>query len=198
MMRPRQIALNVLAGALMLVFSYGCQYGDVDQGRVVAFDKEKGEVTIIRDVKHDAQNPEYTHLPPVVYKVPKDPKEMGPEPTPGYRIRLDTNNRQVKIFDPAEQGFKIIDYTLIDEKDNVGKNDPLVAGKNFPIVDREKKTITMYSSRQKVLLTFSLPDEYFALPDKTWVAGDEVRIYFEEEGQAHRLMNVTKTDIYKK
>lgn len=197
-MIPRKYVLNVLAGVLMLVFASGCQYGDVDQGRTVAFDKEKGLVTIIRDVKHDTLHPEYTHLPPVVYKIPKDPKEMGPEPVPGHRIMLDTNNRRVKIFDPVEQNFRIIDYTLIDQKDNVRPNDPLVAGKTFPIIDREKKTITIYSSRQRVLVTFSLPDEYFELPDITWVAGDELRIYFEEEGQAHRLMNVTKTDIYKK
>jgi hypothetical protein len=48
------------------------------------------------------------------------------------------------------------------------------------------------------LTTFSVPDEYFALPVGAWDAGDEVRIYYKEAGKARRLMNITKTDIFKK
>jgi len=48
------------------------------------------------------------------------------------------------------------------------------------------------------LTTFSLPDEYFGLPDSTWDAGDEVRVYYKLEGKAARFMNISKTDIYKK
>ena len=70
--------------------------------------------------------------------------------------------------------------------------------KKFPVVDREKKTITVYSKRQQILTTLTLPEEYFALPDYTWDAGDEVRIYYKEEGKAQRFMNITKTDIFKK
>lgn len=70
--------------------------------------------------------------------------------------------------------------------------------KSFPVVDREKKAITVYSKRQKILTTFSVPDEYFALPDNTWDSGDEVRIYYKEEGKARRFMNLSKTDIFKK
>ena len=77
-------------------------------------------------------------------------------------------------------------------------DDPLVKGKKFPMVDKEKKAITLYSKRQKLLTTFSVPDEYFALPDSAWDAGDEVRIYYKEDGKAARLMNISKTDIFKK
>ena len=161
-------------------------------------------MTIIRDEKADPQNPDYSHLPPMAYSLPTDPAEMGPEPKVGLRMKLDTKTRQIIIFDTASQNFKSITYTLIEEKDNVAKDDPLVfnkaenKAKKFPSVDREKKTISIYSGRQKIFITFSLPDEYFALPDNTWDAGDEVRMTFKEPGKALRFMNISKTDIYKK
>ena len=91
-----------------------------------------------------------------------------------------------------------INYTLIDQKENVAKNSPLVEGKKFPIVDKDKKAITVYSGRQKLLVTFSVPEEYLALPNNTWEAGDEVRVYYKEPGKALRFMNITRTDIFKK
>lgn len=190
---------------LPLVLAVGCSdFGKVDQGRAVKFDKEKRVVTIIRDVKNDSQNPEYTHLPPLNYALPADPAECGPEPKVGGRMKIDTKAKQIIIFDPTSQNFKTIDYTLIEQKDNVDKNDPLVynaaekKAKPNPVVDRDKKTITIYSARQKSLTTFSLPPEYFALPDNTWDSGDEVRFYYKEAGKASRFMNVSRTDIYKK
>ena len=36
------------------------------------------------------------------------------------------------------------------------------------------------------------------MPDRTWEAGDEIRIYSKEKGKAVRLMNISKTDIYRK
>jgi len=190
---------------LPLILVLGCgELGKVDQGRVIEYDKGKGTVTLIRDMKADPKNPDYSHLPPCIYELPKDPGEMGPEPKAGKRMKLDTKKRQITIFDAATQNFKTIDFTLIDQKENVAKDDPLVydaaadKAKKFPVVDREKKTITVYSKRQKIYTVFSLPDEYFTLPDNTWDAGDEVRIYYKEEGKARRFMNISKTDIYKK
>jgi hypothetical protein len=52
--------------------------------------------------------------------------------------------------------------------------------------------ITVYSRRQQILTTFTLPDKYFALPAYTWNAGDEVRIYYKEKGKIQRLINITK------
>lgn len=182
---------------LMLVMSCG-EMGKVDQGRVIAYDKAKGTVTLIQDKKAEPGSPDYNTLPPHTYLVPTNPKEMGPEPKAGKRMKLDTQKREIVIFDSAAQSFKTIPYSLIDQKENVAKSDPLVAGKTFPIVDKEKKAITIYSGRQKLLVTLSLPEEYFALPDDTWDAGDEVRIYYKEPGKALRLMNISKTDIYKK
>ena len=121
---------------------------------------------------------------------------------PGLRMKLDTKNNEIVIFDLNAQNFKTIKYTLVDQKEKIAKDDPLVfendKPKKFPVVDREKKTITVYSKRQQILTTFTLPEEYFALPEYTWDAGDEVRIYYKEEGKARRFMNITKTDIFKK
>ena len=178
--------------------------GNVDQGRVIEFDKEKGVVTLIRDFKADPMNPDYTHLPPYTYEMPKDPSEIGALPKAGKRMKLDTEKKQIVIFDTATQDFKTLDYSLISQAEKVSGDDPQVYDqaadkpKTFPMIDREKKTITVYSARQKILTTFSLPDEYFALPDNTWDSGDEVRIYYKEEGKARRFMNLSKTDIFKK
>jgi len=184
---------------LPLILACGCgEMGKVDQGRVVEFDKAKGTVTLIRDMKADPKSPDYSHLPPFIYEIPKDFNEMGPEPKAGLRMKLDAKAKQITIFDPASQNFKKIDFTLIDQKEGVDAEDPLVKDKKFPLVDKEKKAITLYSKRQKLLTTFSVPDEYFALPVSAWDAGDEVRIYYKEAGKARRLMNISKTDIFKK
>jgi hypothetical protein len=157
---------------------------------------------MIRDKNGGSNQPDYSYLPPVTYSLPGDPQEMGPEPRAGLRLKLDTKNNEIVIFDPSAQNLKTIKYSLVEQKENIGKENPLLfeneTPKKFPVIDRAKKTITIYSRRQQILTTFSLPEEYFALPDHTWDSGDEVRIYYKEEGKARRFMNVTKTDIFKK
>ena len=190
--------LNLLV-ALPLVFLFGCaEEGKVDQGRVVAFDKDKQLVTIIRDKKIDTLNPDYSYLPPLSYTLPSDPMETGPLPKVGARMKLDAEKNQIIIFDSKAQNFKSIDFKPVEKKAGVEKDDPLVKGKKFPVVDKQKKTVTIYSSRQKIFETISLSEEYFALPDSTWDAGDEVRIYYKQDGKALRFMNITQTDIFKK
>lgn len=194
----KKLSWLTLVAILPLVLVLGCgEQGKVDQGRVIGFDKNKETVTFIIDVKHDAANPDYSGAP-VTFALPKDPKERGEDPKAGMRMKLDPKNREIVIYDPATKGMKKITYTLIDQKDNVAKNSPLVAAKKFPIVDKEKKAITVYSGRQKLLVTFSVPEEYLNLPDDTWEAGDEVRVYYKEPGKAARFMNITRTDIFKK
>lgn len=188
-----------------LALGFGCgELGKVDQGRVIEFDKEKQTVTLIRDLKADPGKPDYNTLPPHTYSLPTEPMEMGPEPKAAYRMKLDTKKNQIIIYDTVTQNFLTIDYKLVDQKENLDPKDPLVydkaadKAKKFPVIDKEKKTITVYSKRQKILTVFTPPDEYFARPDKTWDAGDEVRIYYKEEGKARRFMNISKTDIFKK
>ena len=196
----------IIALTLMpIMITLGCgELGKVDQGRVVQFDKTKKTVTLIRDKSGDPQKPDYSYLPPITYTLPVNLQEMGPDPKVGLRMKLDIRNKQIVIFDTVAQNFKTLQYTLVDQKEKISKDDPLVfdkdkdKSKKFPAIDREKKTITIYSKRQETLITFSLPDEYFALPEYTWDSGDEVRIYYKEEGKSLRFMNVTKTDIFKK
>jgi hypothetical protein len=205
MMRKLTVVIACLIVPAFLLTGCGQDFGKVEQGRAVAFDKEKKTVTFIRDVNTDAgKAPSYSGLPPATYTIPADPKEMGPEPKAGGRMKIDTKKNQIVIFDPKDQGFKTIDYRLIEQKESVERNDPLVYDKakeqarKFPVVDREKKTVTVYSGRQKTYTVFVLPDEYAAYPDRTWDAGDEVRVYYKEAGKSLRLMNISKTDIYRR
>jgi hypothetical protein len=204
---PKKVNRLMSAPAVYLLIAVlaGCQQmGRVDQGRVIEFNKEKGTVTMIRDASPNPDKPDYSHLPPVTYQVPTNPGEMGADPTPGKRMKLDANNREIVIYVPALKNFAKIHYTLVDQKENVGPDDPLVFDdvtskpKTFPVLDPNRKTITIYSKRQKTVTTFSVPDEYFAMPADAWNSGDEIRIYYKEEGKARRLMNVSKTDIFKK
>jgi hypothetical protein len=185
--------------ALLLGFLFGCmEFGKVDQGRAVGFDKEKRILTMIRDKKNDSNNPDYSYLPPLTYTLPTDPMETGPEPKAGGLMKLDVDKHQIIIFDPKAQSFKTIDFKLIEKKEGVGLQDPAIKGKTLPMIEKDNKTITIYSGRQKILLTISVPEEYLALQPSTWDAGDEVRIYYKEEGKALRFMNISKTDIFKK
>jgi hypothetical protein len=192
----------VLAIFLILPLA-ACNSGNVDHGRVVKFDKDKGTVTIIRDSGQDSRNPDYG-LHAMVYTMPKDPAGTGPEPKAGLRTRLDTKNNQITFYDPEAGKFETISYALIDQKENVAADDPRVfdvsqkKAKKFPAVDKEKKTITAFSPRQKILITFSVTEKYFSLPEYTWDNGDEVRIYYKEEGKALRFINLTRTGIFNK
>ena len=201
-----------IKGTLLLLFTavlgvglLGCEeYGKVDQGRVIAFDKDQQTVTVIEDKNMDSQNPDYAILPPHTYAMPIDPAERGADPKAGLRLKLDVEKKYIKIFNTNTQTIEDLPIEIVDVQKDIPKDHPLVfdkdknAAKKFPVVDKDKKTITVYSGRQKMLSTFSVPDAYFDYPEYTWDAGDEVRIYWKDKGQALRFMNITKTDIFKK
>jgi len=65
------------------------------------------------------------------------------------------------------------------------------------LVDRVRKTITLYVPKDRSVITFAASDDLLAMPAGTWRAGDVVRYYYKDPGQALRLMNVTKTDLTK-
>lgn len=197
--------LFLLSIALLTFGVLGCdEYGKVDQGRVIAFDKDKQTVTVIEDKNMDSQNPDYAILPPHTYTMPTDPAERGADPKVGMRLKLDVDAKVIKIFNTQTQTIEDLPITIVDLQKNIAKDHPLVfdkdknAAKKFPVVDKDNKTIAIYSGRQKMLATFSVPDAYFDFPENTWDAGDEVRIYWKEKGKAIRFMNITKTDIFKK
>ncbi len=203
-MSARRI-LPLLLALLMLPALAGCkEYGKVMQGRVVEFDKDKKIVTFVTEVAHDWKNPRYKGLPPVTMTMPADPMETGPEPKAGGRIELDMVGNKFIIYDKATQAFKDVPFTLVDSIKNVEGAHPLLTDaatgqpKKFPLVDKEKKTITVYSRRQKLLTVAQVAEEYISLPVSTWDAGDECRVYYLEDGKAQRFMNMSKTDIFKK
>jgi hypothetical protein len=204
-MNVKHILLTMAAAAMAMTLT-ACKedYGKVEQGRVIAFDKDKKEVTLIHDSAMDPQKPVYDVLPPSVFKLPTDPAETGPEPKAGQRMKLDTDKKIIVIFDTKTQKLVDVPITIVDLQQPIDKEHPLVydkaekKAKKFPVVDKEKKTITVYSGRQKMLCTFSVPEQYFSYPDSTWDAGDEVRLYYKTAGQSLRFMNVSKTDIFKK
>src|SRR5512144_2336480 len=90
----------LILACLGWVCSLACSFGRVDQGRAVAYDKERGVVTVIIQAvgPHAAATP-YV-LPAVQVRIPRDPKEMGPAPETGRLLLLDTKSRCVIVFDP--------------------------------------------------------------------------------------------------
>jgi hypothetical protein len=188
--------LWLLLGCIPVLWLAGCSnFGKVDQGRVIAYDKHQGVVTIIRESTSEPPQPNV--LPPLAIRVPQDPKEMGPPPEAGKRLQLDTKNNQLVFFDVQSETIKTINYTPLSVVANVSSDDPRLKGVSFPAIDRQKKTITLYSGREKKLVTLTVADQYFALPDDIWKSGDTVRYYYKDPSQALRLMNVTKTNIMK-
>ncbi len=176
----------------------GCNdFGQVDQGRTIGFDPATKTVTIVQDVKHDQVNPDYSGAI-VSFKLPVDPAEVGPLPAVGERVKLDLEKKCIILYNVQTKALETVPITILDVQKDLGRNHPLVKGKTFPIIDKEKKSITEYSPRQRALVTFTVPDSMVDLPPATWEAGDEVRIYYKEKGQALRFMNISKTNIYKK
>ncbi|HMK56749.1 MAG TPA: DUF4881 domain-containing protein [Dissulfurispiraceae bacterium] len=202
----RKVMLAIMLCIVSALFMSGCgrDYGKVDQGRVIEFDRDRGTVTMIRDVKTDPGNPEYTYLPPLTYSLPKNVSDIGAEPKTGYRMKLDAANARIIIFDPVTKNFRTIEYKPVKQTENVEKNDPLVFDKSigrekdFPVIDKISKTITVYSRRQKIVTTFSVQEEFLSMPPKTWEAGDDIRVNYREDGKALKMTNLSRTESYKK
>lgn len=184
----------LLAALAVLAATCGClKFGQVNEGRVIAYDQERGLVTLISDSNFkDPSRPSYDVLPPVTVKAPEDPGEMGPPPVAGKLMSIDTAARRITFFDAASQSFRTVEYQPVEAQSAVP------AGGPFPAVDRQRKMVTLQLPRQKRLLAFTLPEELLALPEDTWSMGDVVRYYYKEPGRALRMMNVTRTDLSKK
>jgi hypothetical protein len=181
--------IAALAAAAAVFSASGCAvHGKVEQGRAIAYDKNAGTVTIVPESLTATADP--GTLPPLTVKIPADPDEMGPAPVPGRLMRLDTKARRAVILDSTSGSFRTLDYAPVAELRRVTK-----APKS--LVDRAKKTITLYSKDQQVAITFAASDELLALPDDTWRSGDVIRYYYQDPHQALRMMNVTRTDLSK-
>jgi hypothetical protein len=180
--------IAVIAAALAPI---GCgPLGKVEQGRVIAYDPQTRQVTLIREAAVATQSSPGV-LPPVTIDAPADPSEMGPAPLAGGRLLLDIKNRRIVVYDSAAASFRTIQYTLVAERYNV------TASPGPPAVDRARKTITLYAAKDRAVITFAASDDLLAMPASTWQAGDVVRYYYKDPTHALRLMNVTRTDLSK-
>jgi hypothetical protein len=182
-------AVLACAGAALAMAGCGKQ-GTVVQGRVIAYDPQARQVTLIGEAAGAAGSGPGI-LPPVTIGTPEDPGEMGPAPAAGGLMLVDSKHRRIVIYDRAAQSFRTIVYTPVEELHNIAKNP------GRPAVDRAKKTITIYSAKDRSLITFAASDDLLAMPAGTWRAGDVVRYYYKDPARALRLMNVTKTDLSK-
>lgn len=183
----------ILPAALAALSMTGCgELGKVEQGRVIAFNRATGEVTLIRDsTEGKAPQPVYDALPPTQVKTPGDSDEMGPAPQAGKLMRVDLKKREMVIYDAAAGALRTISFTPLAERGNVAK------GTDFPAIDKVKRTISVYWAPEHTVVTFLAPGDLLALPADTWRAGDEVRYYFKDPAQALRFMNISKTDLSK-
>jgi len=182
----RRSTLSAIAAALALS---GCgPPGKVEQGRVIGYDPRARQVTLIREA---ATRSSPGILPPVTIETPADSEEMGPAPAAGGLMLVDARNRRIVIYDRGRQAFRTIAYTPIEEHYDVAKS-PGPA-----VVDRARKTITLYAAKARTLITFGASDELLAMPADTWREGDVIRFYYKDPGRALRLMNVTQTDLSK-
>lgn len=193
--------IRTLLLTLVVMASFGLagcnDFGQVDQGRTVGFDPATKTVTFVQDVDHDQLNPNYSGSI-VSFKLPVDPAEIGPLPKVGERVKLDLEKKCIILYNTQTKALETVPITIVDVQKDLGRNHPLVKGKAFPIIDKAKNSITEYSARQRSLVTFTVPESMIDLPPATWEAGDEVRLYYKEKGQALRFMNISKTNIYKK
>ena len=194
--------LLVLAG-LMLA---GCgEYGEVEQGRAVAFDKEKSTVSIIIDTNLDPKKPPaYTELPPHDYILPTDPMERGADPSVGLRMTLDVEKKIIKMYNPRSKAFEELSFEVVkdEQRVDVRRRHPLVwdqganKAKRFPDFDEANKVVKLYSGRQQRYTEIKLSaDDYAKYKGDEWNAGDECRFYYKEKGKSLRFYNITKTDI---
>lgn len=196
MKRPGQWKASIFVALIPFA---GCGgLGQVNQGRVVEYQKAKGLITLIQDSNYrDPAHPRFDVLPPVTVRTPEDPHEMGPEPEAGKLLLLDCEQRRAVIFDSTTQSLQSVAIMPVAEHGGVRPSDPRVSKARFPIVDRANRTITVYLPRDRKLVVFTVAGQYGGLPDDTWKIGDEVRYYYKDPGRALRLMNVSKTDLNK-
>lgn len=75
----------------------------------------------------------------------------------GGRLMIDINKSVVLLYDQASKSVRELPVQFTDVEKNIGADHPKVAGKTFPVVDKEQSSVTVYSARLKALITFEVP-----------------------------------------
>ncbi|MBO4301246.1 MAG: DUF4881 domain-containing protein [Desulfovibrio sp.] len=198
-MKIRTLLLTLgMLGSLALLA--GCDLkGGVEQGRCVAFENGKS-VTIVAETLVNGK-PTYSESAKVLsYKIPVAKRDMGPTPEVGYLLAADPDKGFVLLYDKAAGKVVKLPVNFTDVEKNVNAKHPKVKGKTFPVIDKSQQTVTVYAAGMKALLTFKIPSEAANFDDDAWKFGNELRVAFltASKDQALRIMNCTKTSIYKR
>ena len=169
----------VLATALLVLLAFPAQAADV-YGRVVEYDKAEKKVTFIEDklAWSNPQRPEFTVLPAKEAILPEDPADMAPKA--GGRLRVDYEKKEIIIYNSSTKAIDTFGIEIVSKTDNVEADNPLVSDggkpKVFPVVDKAKSEITIYSRRQKNVCTIKVPESYMSLPDAVWDDGHNIKL----------------------
>lgn len=158
-------------------------------GRVVAYDKGEKKITFIQDALNwsNPNRPEFTVLPPKEATLAEDPGDMAPKA--GGRLRIDYEAKEIIIYNAATKAIDTLPVEIVNIAKDVEPDNALVAGKNFPVVDKEKSEITIYSKRQKSVATVKVPADSMSLPENTWDDGHNVKL--NEDGTG--FVNLSKS-----
>lgn len=201
----RSLSINAFAALVASTVLTGCfSFGNVEQGRVVAFDENARTFTMVLDVSTVAQTTDYSGLPAVTRQLPADKDEIGKLPVAGNLLSVDTMTHTLSIYDGTSQSIVKVSYQPVDEKKDVGAKNPLVydaeqkKAKEFPVVDATASSVQMYLPDQKLLVTAGLSPEDIQRDPSAFRQGDAVRVYLKNPPETLRLMNVSKTDIFSK
>ncbi|MGO4882259.1 MAG: DUF4881 domain-containing protein [Bryobacteraceae bacterium] len=176
----------LIVAAAVALTSCG-RLGYTAQGRVIAYDRQTRRMTVIQESPVPSTATPGI-LPAVTIVAPVDPAEMGPAPVAGGLMLVDAKKHRLVVYDRDTQSFRTIQYAPLEERRI--SNIPAA-----PIVDRVHQTITVYSRKDRLAITFRAASDLLALPAGTWQSGDVVRYYYKDPSQALRLMNVTQTDL---
>ena len=134
---------------------------------------------------------------PFPFAFPRIPQEMGPEPAAGkllgYRLCQQARGGLRRRHAGPEDRPIYADLAGKRRLPQRRPREPYQVSRGGPRQENDQR----YSARDRKLVVFAVPEEYFALPDDTWKIGDEVRYYYKDPARALRLMNVSKTDVNK-
>lgn len=103
----QKILLSLCALICLALVGCGQEYGKVEQGRTVAYDKDKKVALVILDAGIDDKNPHYTVLPAHEFIMPRGPfGNWGRTQKPGLRIKLDVEKNIITMYNPQTKAFE--------------------------------------------------------------------------------------------
>ena len=164
-------------------------------GRVVAYDKGAKKMTFIEDSLgwSNPKRPEFTVLPAKEVVLAEDPGDMAPKA--GGRLRIDLEKKEIIIYNGQTKTIDTFAVEVVSNQGDVEPGNPLLLTdgkeKKFPMVDKAKCEVTIYSKRQKSLSTIKVPQKYMELPDSVWDDGHNVKLTVEGD-KGTNFVNLSK------